>query len=240
MARREVGEINAGSMADIAFLLLIFFLVTTTMDTDEGIVRTLPQKVPENYIPPDIKVRDRDVFEVLANASDNLLVENEYIQIEELKEKTKEFLTNPSDDPNLPEMELVTVELCRTRISEIKQVMEKEPTSESFNIWKQDLKDWETKLMAVEKVGQYRCLPKMGIISLRNDNGTSYELYIQVQDELQAAINELRNEWSLKVYGEKYTDWDPGKEEHQEKISIIRAIIPQRITEQQPKNIPAY
>ena len=240
MARRPVEEINAGSMADIAFLLLIFFLVTTTMDTDEGIVRTLPQKLPKDYIPPDIKVRDRDVFEVLANANDNLLVENEYIDISALREKTKEFLTNPSNSENLPEMISIDENYCNQEIARLKDAMQKDPNSPSFNIWKSDLQDMESKLAAVRKVGPFRSLPKMAIISLRNDNNTSYQLYVNVQNELQGAINDLRNELSMKVYGEKYTEWDPAKEADQEKLTIIRAIIPQRITEQQPKNIPAF
>ena len=240
MARRAVEEINAGSMADIAFLLLIFFLVTTTMDTDEGIVRTLPQKIPDNVKIPPIDVHARDVFEVLANANDNLLVENEYIDISELREKTKEFLTNPTNSPDLPEMLEVSETYCKKRISEIEALMSAEPTSDYYTIWKSELDDVKGKLAAVQKVGPYRSLPKMAIISLRNDNNTSYKLYVDVQNELQSAIDELRNEWSMKVYGENYTEWDPAKEEHKPKIEIIRSIVPQRIAEQQPKNIPAF
>ena len=71
MAKREISEINAGSMADIAFLLLIFFLVTTTMDTDTGLLRRLPPP-PEDQ-PEDIDVKQRNIFEVLVNANDQLL-----------------------------------------------------------------------------------------------------------------------------------------------------------------------
>lgn len=240
MARRDVGEINAGSMADIAFLLLIFFLVTTTMDTDEGIVRMLPQKLPKDYVQPDFELRDRDVFEVLANANDNLLVENEYTTLDKLREKTKEFFTNPNNLPNLPQLEEVTADICNEKINELKAAMAKDPESNSFNVWKSDLKEWETKLLAVKKGGNFKCLPKFAMISLRNDNNTSYELYVGVQNELQGAINELRDEVSMKLYGEKYTTMDAGKPENEEKLTIIRAMVPQRIIEQTPKNIPAY
>ncbi|MGM0573696.1 MAG: ExbD/TolR family protein, partial [Bacteroidota bacterium] len=88
---RMTPEINAGSMADIAFLLLIFFLVTTTMDVDTGINRMLPPPIdPDAPEPPP--VRERNVFVVLVDAQDRLLVEGERTQIENLREQTKEFL----------------------------------------------------------------------------------------------------------------------------------------------------
>lgn len=92
MARREAPEVNAGSMADIAFLLLIFFLVTTTIETDSGISRKLPPWQPEEQDPPVIK--QRNIFTVLVNRNNELLVEDEYMQIDELREAAFEFLDN--------------------------------------------------------------------------------------------------------------------------------------------------
>ncbi len=90
---RMKNEINAGSMADIAFLLLIFFLVTTTIDVDKGITVKLPPWSDEE---PDIqKLKTRNVFSVLVNAQDQLLVRGELAQIEELRERAKEFIANP-------------------------------------------------------------------------------------------------------------------------------------------------
>jgi biopolymer transport protein ExbD len=103
MARRDVGEINAGSMADIAFLLLIFFLVTTTMDVDSGIARKLPPPPEPNQEQDDSKIKDRNIFVVLINKNNKLLVENEPLDIRYLKEKAKEFIENPLDKDNLPE-----------------------------------------------------------------------------------------------------------------------------------------
>ena len=101
-------EINASSMADIAFLLLVFFLVTTTMDSDLGLSRLLPPPLPpEIEKPPQIK--DRNIFEVLVNSNDQLLVEGDIMQIAELTEATKEFVGNPSNDESLPEKELKEV-----------------------------------------------------------------------------------------------------------------------------------
>lgn len=92
MARREGGEINAGSMADIAFLLLVFFLVTTTMDVDAGISRKLSEKPPKDFVPPIIK--ERNILEVNINANNELLVEDEFVTIEQLKDITLAFIDN--------------------------------------------------------------------------------------------------------------------------------------------------
>jgi len=92
MARRETPEINAGSMADIAFLLLIFFLVTTTMDVDSGISKKLSEKPPADYVPPIIK--EKNIFEVNINRNNEMLVEGETMKLEELKEAAKAFIDN--------------------------------------------------------------------------------------------------------------------------------------------------
>ena len=93
MARRDTPEINAGSMADIAFLLLIFFLVTTTMDVDTGISRKLPEKQPEDMVPPILK--EKNVFEVNINRRNEILVEgDQYMKVDQLREAAIKFIDN--------------------------------------------------------------------------------------------------------------------------------------------------
>lgn len=92
MARRDTPEINAGSMADIAFLLLIFFLVTTTMNVDSGISKKLSEKPPPDYKPPIIK--EKNIFEVNINRNNALLVEDEDMDIKDLKEAAIKFIDN--------------------------------------------------------------------------------------------------------------------------------------------------
>lgn len=92
--KKEAPEIPAGSMADIAFLLLIFFLVTTTIASDKGILNFLPPKQDPNVPPPDIKVNERNIFTILINANDQLLVEGEYGSTEGLDEDVKSFILN--------------------------------------------------------------------------------------------------------------------------------------------------
>jgi biopolymer transport protein ExbD len=92
MARRENPEINAGSMADIAFLLLIFFLVTTTMNVDSGVSKKLSEKPPADYVPPIIK--EKNIFVVLINRNNELLVEEQRMDIKDLKEAALKFIDN--------------------------------------------------------------------------------------------------------------------------------------------------
>ena len=103
-------------MADIAFLLLIFFLVATTMNVDTGLVRMLPPMPPENQKQEDIKVKERNLFLVLVSGSGNLMVgtpgKQEYTDIRYLKDRTKEFILNPMDDASLPEKVDKEIELA--------------------------------------------------------------------------------------------------------------------------------
>ena len=111
--KKKTPEVNAGSMADIAFLLLIFFLVATTMNVDSGINRTLPPWVDEEQqdAPP---IKERNILKVFVSAYDQLMVQGEQIHISQLKDKAKEFMLNPFDDPNLPEKEVVENEILRS------------------------------------------------------------------------------------------------------------------------------
>lgn len=99
MARRENPEINAGSMADIAFLLLIFFLVTTTMNVDSGVSKKLSEKPPADYVPPVIK--EKNIFEVSINRNNELLVEGERMDVKEIKDAAVKFIDNGGGEGKL-------------------------------------------------------------------------------------------------------------------------------------------
>lgn len=170
---RMKNEINAGSMADIAFLLLIFFLVTTTIVEDKGILVKLPPWSDEE---PDItQLKERNVYSVLVNAQDQLLVRGEPMKVGELRENAKEFIMNPAKRSDLSES------------------------------------------------------PKNAIISLKNDRGTSYEVYLNVYNELKGAYADLWDELSNARYGEPYTDDMPIAQR-----KAIRAEIPFVISEAEP------
>ena len=110
MAKKKVPEINGSSMADIAFIALIFFLMVTTMDKEEGIARQLPPIPPEDQKVEDQKVNRRNIIQVKINSADRILAGSEPIDVSQLKDKIKEFLTNPANDPNLPEKEIQDIE----------------------------------------------------------------------------------------------------------------------------------
>ncbi len=195
---RELTEINAGSMADIAFLLLIFFLVTTTMDTDAGLLRKLPPPPEDVQDLEKIDIKKRNIFEVLVNANDQLLAGGEYIAVTELREKAKEFIKGDPNNPDMPEYKNEDV-----------------PIFGNVPVSKQ-------------------------IISLQNDNGTSYQMYIKVQNELIAAYNEIRNERALKEFGKSYKeliDLSSSSDETNNQLEAIKALYPQRISEAEPKSI---
>lgn len=98
MARRENPEINAGSMADIAFLLLIFFLVTTTMDVDSGISKKLAEKPPADYDPP--KIKEKNLFQISINRNNELFVNNDVMELKDLKAAATKFIDNGGDVGN--------------------------------------------------------------------------------------------------------------------------------------------
>jgi biopolymer transport protein ExbD len=107
---KKTPEINSSSTADIAFLLLCYFLMTTTMDQDMGLQRRLPPMPDKNQKVEDQKVNRRNIIVVKINSADRLLAGTEPMHVSQLKDKIKEFLTNPANDANLPEKEEIEIE----------------------------------------------------------------------------------------------------------------------------------
>lgn len=183
MRHRQTQEISMGSMADIAFLLLIFFLVATTMDTDEGILRKLPPMIASD----PIDFHERDILVVLINRDDKLMVEGKETDITQLREITKEFILNLFNSDKLPELVSMQVNY--------------------FGIIK---------------------ITKKHVISLRSDRGTSYQMYIAVQNELVAAYNELREELAQKKWGVSFSSLTVDQKK------AITTIYPMNISEAEP------
>ncbi len=109
MVRKTPG-LNTQSTADIAFLLLCYFLMTSTMDQQSGLQRRLPPMPAENQKTEDTKVNKRNIIIVKINSSDRLFAGDQLLDVSQLKDKIKEFLTNPTNDPNLPEREIKNIE----------------------------------------------------------------------------------------------------------------------------------
>jgi len=184
---KKTPEINASSQADIAFLLLIFFLMSTTMDTDAGLFRRLPPMMEDQTKVP--QYAKRNILQVMVNRDDQMAVNGEVMEVADLKEKALEFILNPQNKEDLPQK--------------------------------------ETK--NIENYGQAEV--SKGIVSLQSDRGTSYKMYIAVQDELTAAFNEARDIKAMEKWGKKYSELD------EDQMEAIRKVVPTAISEAEPKNI---
>lgn len=108
--KKKTPGINTSSTSDIAFLLLCYFLMVSTMDQNSGLQRRLPPMPDKNQKTEDQKVNRRNIIIVKINSADRILAGSEPIDVSQLKDKIKLFLTNPTDDPNLPEREVKEIE----------------------------------------------------------------------------------------------------------------------------------
>ena len=187
---KKTPGINAASMADISFILLIFFLVVTTMGSEFGMMRVLPPWVPPTEEKGD-PINKRNVFIVSISKDDNLLVQNEYKSIGDLRAMAKEFFDINTTGDNFPE-----------------KIVEELPLLGAIQI------------------------NKTALFSLQNDRGTSYKIYIQAQNELTAAINELRDEFCMQRFGSKYEDCTGDQKE-----VVGKQIYPMAISEAEPRDV---
>ena len=187
---KKIPQINASSMADISFLLLIFFLVTTSMDVNQGLARRLPAPIPPDQKVEDTDINKRNLMIVKINSANQLMVQGQLMDVKQLRETAKEFIKNENDEPNLPRL-----------------------VEEDFG----------------EPIGVQR-YTKDHVISVQNDVDTQYQAYLDVQNELVAAYNELRNECAQKYF---HTSYNELSEEQQKQV---QKVYPQKISEAEPKN----
>ena len=199
--KRKVPGLNGSSLADISFILLIFFLVTTSMDTDTGLARRLPPPPDPNQLEEDVKVKGRNVLVVSVNMNNEIMyyygdeakrVTVMDVKPEDLRAIAKEFIANPENKPNMPEFH---------------------PADPPLPL-----------------LGAYP-VTKNHIISVQTDRSTSYEVYFQIQNELMAAYNELRDELSREKFGKYYRHLDPESDE----ALAVRGVYPLKISEAEPK-----
>lgn len=206
--KRKAPSINSSSSADLAFTLLIFFLVVTSMDTDEGLARLLPRWVPEDQI-QDQEIKKRNILNVMVNKDNAILMGDDYIggsvekQNEQIRKKAIEFIT-------------ATGQFAGDRGPEMKEVdPEKSP---------------ELMKLIVAKDPTVR-VAKSHVISLQSDYGTSYEKYIQLQNELVAAYNTLRQEAAQKYFQKDYDE----EVLSQDEAKALKDLYPMNISEANAK-----
>jgi biopolymer transport protein ExbD len=197
---KKIPQINASSMADISFLLLIFFLVTTSMDVNQGLARRLPPPPQAEQEKAEQDINQRNLLIVKINSRNQITYRDgsmekgdlKEIDINDLKGVAMEFILNPEAKLHLP---VVTEEDAST------------PTG---------------------TVRVRYC--KDHIISVQNDVDTQYQAYLEVQDALVAAYNEVRKKMSFDLFHKSFDDLD----ENQQKL--IKDYYPQKISEAEPKN----
>ena len=190
--KKKMPGLNTSSTADISFMLLIFFLVTTSMDTDMGLARRLPKPPEPDQEDATMDIKARNILYVRLNAAGQLWIQDEmnfgYADIRELRPRVKEFIKNEQNLSRLPEKHVKNIDL----------------------------------------LGQCFVTDKH-VVSVQTDRGTPYNIYFQVQNELVAAYNELRNEIGNSKFGKPYAECDEVQQES------IRQIYPQNISEAEPK-----
>ncbi|MFT4833355.1 MAG: biopolymer transport protein ExbD [Marinoscillum sp.] len=162
--KRPLPEVSSGSMADIAFLLLIFFLVTTTIANDKGIMLQLPPKPDPNEPPPEVTKNDKNIFKILANSNDQLLIEDEPYResMTQLRSDVKEFILNFGD-----------------------------PGEEGIQVYNSLPSSMKADVNRFGKRTDSSDDPTECVISFKPNRGTSYELYIDVLDAVNGAYNEI-------------------------------------------------
>ncbi|GGG38087.1 biopolymer transporter ExbD [Dokdonia pacifica] len=204
MAKRSAPEINAGSMADIAFLLLIFFLVTTTIDKDKGLVRQLPPPLDEEIIPPIIK--QKNLFVVLVNSNNDLLVEDEPMELKDLRQAAKDFL----DNGGIPAGQEGHCNYCQGARS----------PSSSDNPDK-----------AIISMSSARKTDYTTYIAVQNELGAAYN---ELRDrESQRLFGWKYTEVKAAIDAGNY---EGNEEKAKEKLKQVRALIPFKLSEAEPKS----
>lgn len=205
---RPAAEVNSGSMADIAFLLLIFFLVTTTIANDKGIAMLLPPKPDPNEPPPEVTKNDRNIFKIQANSLDKLLVEDEPLtDVSELKDMIKDFILNFRN-----------------------------PSIEGKDLYNSLPATLRSHVQSKGKREDYSDEPGEAVVSFKADRGTSYELYMRVLDQINAAYNEIYGQ-RIGLSAEEFLGLDKSDPEQKALYQQAREGIPRAISIAEPNKI---
>lgn len=263
MAKRDIPEINAGSMADIAFLLLIFFLVTTTMEKDTAYIRQIPKKIEINVPPPDIE--DRNICEIRANSRNELLFRNEPLEDpDKISDKIIEFyemneglsdeqtgikIADPSYKGfDYPFYSFVTEREVLDAIDHENDLLDAADEAENYDFVEfhdKAIRDWRKKITAMKTLGitELKEIHQQAHIRVAVMQKTEYRLFAKIQSEIEEALYELRNKAAEKYFGESYgiiknrRAQDKADEKgDQKKLDALEVLYPARIIEVRPKN----
>ena len=168
--KRSTPGINGSSSADIAFMLLIFFLITTSMDTDKGLQRRLPPLAPKQQQDRPVEINERNIMRLLVNRNDEIVISKAGalvpVKLDKLKDEVVDFILNPSNDPNKPDRES----------------------------------------RDIPGLGKVNVITTSYAISLKSEIETSYQMFINVQNELLKAYNEVWNVAAKKYFNKSFEE----------------------------------
>lgn len=248
MAKREIPEINAGSMADIAFLLLIFFLVTTTMDKDQAYLRQIPKKI-EVQTPP-VEVQERNILAIKANNMNQILIREQIVDIDRISEKVLEFYQS-NEKKNVkgefPFYSRISSTDITQRIKELDRVVEglenQGAPEEMINVKLEEQNGWVKKrdALALYKAPALPEIDYQANIRIEVSNATHYEIFAKIHSEIQQAISELRDKEAKRLFNTPYeslkrkNELDANKLDQKDKLDLLDLLYPARIIEVTPK-----
>ncbi len=215
MPKRQAPEVNAGSMADIAFLLLIFFLVTSEMSKEAGMFQLLPEKTDEKQEITD-KVKERNVIEVLVNDDNKVLFEAKLVKIEEIPSLVKEMILNAADKEDWPENRPVSMEEVTAIVAKNKKSLE-EASEAKMKSAERKLRKSELRVKALEIFGE-DFKKSSHVVNMQATQGASYETYIALKDKLKQAYTSLRDDLAKRKLGR---GWDDLSLEEKEMLKMV-------------------
>jgi biopolymer transport protein ExbD len=218
MAKRELEEINASSMADIAFLLLVFFLVTTTFSKEKALSERLPQKVKGPQ--PEIVVNPKNVLEIIANKNDLILLENEYADIEDIPDMVRKFYIH--DKASEADKWPSTMYIDKSKIDQEIARLTAENKADSVD-------SWQKKYKTVAVLGAYTEISPRAIITITVDNSTKFKTYLGVYNAVMQGINSLRDDLCQQKFDRPYSSLNEKIEEDKEIKDAIDVVYPKRI-----------
>lgn len=220
MRNKTTPGLSAGSMADIAFLLLIFFLVATTVDEQQGFNVNLP---PLSDAPPML-VEESDVLAFSLNKAEGILHKGSSIRLEEMEQKIFQFYRNggilqkQTPIEGIPIRQLVSKEVLETKL--------RESGLDEFE--KRKLKQ---RLNAIQQLGSYYELPPKAFVMFTFDSNLQYEDFIQVQEVFNSVLDQLRDDIALKKIGVSFEKLDPTIKAQRTLKEAIQTIFPKRYVE---------
>lgn len=203
MPKRQAPEVNAGSMADIAFLLLIFFLVTSEMSRETGMFQLLPEKTDEKQKDTD-KVKERNVIEVLVNDDNKVLFEAKLVKIEEIPSLVKEMILNAGNNEDWPENRAVTMEEVQAIVDKNKKSLENASEAKQKSA-ERKLRKSELRVEALKIFGN-DFMKSSHVVNMQATQGASYDIYIELKDKLKQAYTSLRDDLAKEKLGRGWDD----------------------------------